>query len=131
MRNIIGTFAIYMLGAAAPIVVGAVGLQLIMTYGVSSGSADSLLAQRIQTARDIRAALAKPIPPPPPLPPITAKLARPIDKQEKTAARNDSKSKVKRIPQEAWGAFAQGEAPSRERSTYSYSAPAYGGSGGW
>jgi hypothetical protein len=129
MRNTVGTFLLYMLGTAAPIVVGAVGLQLMLEYGARPGDADSLLAQRIQTARDIRASLAKPIPPPPPLPPITAKPAHPVE--TKTADRKDTKSKVKRIPQEAWDAYAQGESPSRGRSDSYYSAPAYGGSGGW
>jgi hypothetical protein len=122
----VGTFMLYILGTAVPIVVGAAGLQMIMSYGVQSSSADSVLAQRIQTTREIRAALAKPIPPPPPLEPITAKLAHPIE--TRTATRS---TKPKRIPQEAWDAFAQGQAPAQGQSSYSYPRQAYGGSGGW
>jgi hypothetical protein len=124
MRTAVGTFLGYMLGTAVPIILGVAGLQVIMTYGApATNGTDSVLAQRIETARAIRAALAKPIPPPPPLPPITAKLAHPLE--TKTASR-ETKPKVKRIPQEAWDSYAQGE-----RSASSYSYPAYGGSGGW
>src|SRR5215218_8060458 len=37
----------------------------------------TLLNERIESAREIRRALARPVPPPDPLPPITAKLANP------------------------------------------------------
>src|SRR6185312_12193554 len=96
---------------------------MVDNVGRPSGSSDTLIARRVQTAREIRRALARPIPPPP-LPPITAKLAHPAE--TKSASRSDRK--VKRIPREAWeAAYAQ------ERSATPSTSPSYGpgGIGGW
>ena len=62
-------------------------LALIVGYGLTKVTVASeeatrraqqektLISERIESAREIRRALARPVPPPDPLPPITAKLA--------------------------------------------------------
>ena len=122
--------ALYLFGTMVPIVIGGVGLNwMLYNVGREPGAAKSRLEERVQTAREIRAALAKPIPPPAPLPPITAKLAHPIE--TKPVAR--AETKTKRIPKEAWDAFAQERPDSEDRRavTHSYVSNDRLGTGGW
>ena len=77
------------------------------------------LSVNVATAREVRAALAKPIPGPPKLEPITAKVAfghyRPGGKDYMTAAVQQPKPKAKAkrrsIPREALDAMAMQPAP--------------------
>jgi hypothetical protein len=61
---------------AALLVVIAVGLARALVDDPAGRAAKTKLDERIETAREIRKALATPIPPPEPLPPITAKPLR-------------------------------------------------------
>ena len=74
----------------------------------------TVLDQRIESAREVRRALAKRIPPPAPLPPITAKLERPV---QTAAAKNP------RISTEARDAFASMNTPSYSYNAYDRHAP--------
>jgi hypothetical protein len=65
----------YFLGSAI-LVVMAVGLARALIDVPAGRQAKTLLDERIETARQIRRALATPVPPPEPLEPITAKPAR-------------------------------------------------------
>jgi hypothetical protein len=75
----------------------------------------TLLNERIESAREIKRALARPVPPPEPLPPITAKLANPTkvaNPEEPKIAASAKHSKEKphklQIPAAAWNAMAMG-----------------------
>ena len=69
----------------------------------------TVLKERLESAREIRRALARPVPPPDPLPPITAKPANPPD-QPNLAASGVSKEKPRKlkIPATARNAMAMG-----------------------
>jgi hypothetical protein len=56
------------------------------------------LSVNVENAREIRAALAKPMPPREPLPPITAKLAYGQLKHGRAVAMNTSAQKITRAP---------------------------------
>jgi hypothetical protein len=75
----------------------------------------TVLAERIESAREIRRALARPVPPPDPLPPITAKPANsPVAAElrnsgkPKLAASGNSKPSKLKISTAAWNAMAMG-----------------------
>jgi hypothetical protein len=119
--------------SAAVISVVAISMILMLRRGdAEPGSAKTLLAERIETARQIREALAKPIPPPEPLGPITARPAA----QPAKAARTDGTSPPK-LSRSARDAMAQdvprssySASPDVPRSSYSASVYRHG-SGGW
>ena len=93
----------------------------------------TVLAERIESAREIRRALARPVPPPDPLPPVTAKLAHQLEEpQQKLAATGTTKDKPRKlkIPAAARNAMAMktgGDAPSHQRRQ----ASDHGGLNGW
>jgi hypothetical protein len=62
---------------------------------------------QLQTARDIRQALATPVPPPQPLPPITAKRANPIPRASVIV---DKQRRISPAAREAMAMDAQGQA---------------------
>ena len=110
-------------------------LALVMAYGFARATRASeestrrteqektVLNQRLESAREIRQALARPVPPPDPLPPINAKLANPEKvanvEQPKIAARRKPSTEHSprlKMPGAAWNAMAMGtgaEFPSR------------------
>src|ERR1051325_1224439 len=91
---------------SAVIVVVAVAIVSILRRGdAEADSAKTLLANRIETARQIRQALAKPIPPPEPLGPIRAK---PANQHAKAMDGNGALPKVSRA---ARNAMAQDNTP--------------------
>lgn len=85
-------------------------------------AAKTLLDERIETARQIRRALATPIPPPERLPPITAKPAHPPK-----AHQGGDDAPEPRLSRRARDAMARQE----RRSFYSYRPYDRTGTGGW
>ena len=73
-RNSLLLIVGYFVGSAL-VVVMAIGLARALVDDPAGREAKTLLDERIETARQIRRALATPIPPPEPLEPITAKPA--------------------------------------------------------
>src|SRR4051794_12540607 len=72
----------------------------------------TLLNERIESAREIKRALARPVPPPEPLPPITAKLANHMKvanpeepKRPASGKHSKEKSHKLKIPASAWNAM--------------------------
>ncbi len=102
-------------GAVVTLVIGsALSLALIVSAGAglshTSEIEKTLLDARVESARAIKEALAKPIPRPEPLAPVTAKLARSLE-----AEKQDTKIVAKpRLSKQARDAFASGDL-----STYS------------
>ena len=90
----------------------------------------TVLNGRIESAREIRRALARPVPPPDPLPPITAKLAHPEkvakpDKLGRVASgktTGEKPAKLK-IPAAAWNAMAKGETDATPPKTSTFDRP--------
>src|SRR5687767_2001266 len=119
-RNPVTLFLSLFLGSAA-IVIVATGIGWMLGHAdQASDTAKTKLEERIETARQIRRALATPIPPPEPLQPIAAKTAR---SQNTTPAEGDelNKPNLSRGARDSW---ARGERRS-SRSSRDH------GTGGW
>jgi hypothetical protein len=112
---VLGSF----LGAALLVVI-AVGLARALVDDPAGKAAKTKLDERIETARQIRKALATPIPPPEPLQPITA---RPLRAQN-TKGVEDDEAKTPTLSRSARDSMAreQRRSSSPSRST---------GTGGW
>jgi len=103
LRGPVRLFLSLFLGSAVVIVV-AIGIVSMLRRGdAEPGSSKTLLAERIETARQIREALARPIPPPEPLGPIKAKPARELAK----APDNRNTASVPKLSRSARDAMAQ------------------------
>jgi len=64
----------------------------VVTNSIETRPEKTVLAQRVDTAREVRQALAKPLPAVEPLPPVTAKLAnQPPQKSTSVAVRDQRK----------------------------------------
>jgi hypothetical protein len=100
--------------AAALLICSGLSLAFVINAGASlSRTAEiekTLLDTRVESSREIRQALLKPIPRPEPLGPITAKLARSIE-ATKLAAKP-------KLPKQARDAFASTELPAVPSGTY-------------
>jgi hypothetical protein len=105
---------------AALLAVIAVGLARALVDDPAGRAAKTKLDERIETAREIRRALATPIPPPEPLQPITAKPLR----APKAKAVEDDESKTPALSRSARDAMAREQ---RRSSSPSRSI----GTGGW
>jgi hypothetical protein len=109
-----------------------VGLGLGLSRAVEKASEFSqrpqqkqtLLDRRIESSREIRAALSKPLPAPEPLQPITAKLAHPA--ASRVASREPAKSRLKRarLPA-ALNAMAMGNSMDPPWQALSYAPSAF------
>jgi hypothetical protein len=100
--------------------------------GVSSSERQTILSGRLKNAREIKAALAKPLPKTKPLPPIMAKPEHALTQ----AAVSDPEGKKARASDMARNAFAQGNLFQVPSASASYDAPRYsppdrGSAGGW
>jgi hypothetical protein len=125
-RTPVGLFLSVFVGAAI-IAAVAVGTVMILRDG-DEGSATTLLANRIESARQIRQALARPIPPPEPLGPITAKLAHP-----RIQSADEAETKVPKLSRGARDAMAREDRPpsSRRNTDSNFSYATRSGTGGW
>jgi hypothetical protein len=104
LLRLFGTFVVILL-VASGVGYAAVRATLITAdESAESKRETTRLEERINSAREIRAALSKPQPPIPPLPPITAKLAHQLPKPTKVVGM-DNKKPI-RLPKEARDAFA-------------------------
>lgn len=108
-RGLLSNIAIYMLAAFAPIVVAALVLTWLASgaEGLSSASerGKTILDLRVESVRDIRRALATPVPPPEPLGPIRTKAANALGGPKKIAAERGRP----RLGSGARDAFASGD----------------------
>lgn len=96
---------------------------------VYSKPARTLLDERIATMREIRAALARPIPPPEPLAPITA---RPANPGPKAFVRSSfDKPEKRKLSREARNALAMEAAGEPKLVARSLLVPERGGANGW
>jgi hypothetical protein len=82
-RGLISNLAIY--AAVVSALLGCLGVSLVTLSGAILSQETKVRAKtpfeiQLERAREIRQALAKPILGPPPLPPITAKLEKPLPK---------------------------------------------------
>jgi hypothetical protein len=118
-RSPVTVFLRYFLGAAALAVI-VVGLARALIDDPAGKAAKTKLDERIETAREIRKALATPIPPPEPLQPITAKPRR----AENTKPVEGDDSRTPTLPRGARDSMA------REQRRSSYPAR-NSGTGGW
>jgi hypothetical protein len=109
----------YFLGAAVLAVI-VVGLAQALVDDPAGKAAKTKLDERIETAREIRKALATPIPPPEPLQPITA---RPVRSQTMKPVEGDD-AKTPALSRSARDAMA------REQRRSSYPSR-NSGTGGW
>jgi hypothetical protein len=84
-------------------------------HALDTTTTPTRLSSQIESAREVRAALARPIPPPPKLPPITAKLAygylKPGGKDHMMAVASAAPKRVPKIPNEALDAMAMQPPP--------------------
>jgi hypothetical protein len=117
--RLLSAFGIYI--AVIALLLGGLGVGLVTVVNGAAGLSQaperdsSVLAQRVQDARDIRAALARPVPHPEPLPPITARPAHAV------SAMTASRPARRVLSQQARDAFASDEpAPSRTQSYPTY-----------
>ena len=121
-RSAFSLFLRYFLGSAALVVLAIGAARMLIADDPVSKAAITKLDERIETARQIRRALATPVPPPDPLPPITAKPAR----AAKAKPAEDSQTQKSFSP-DAQDSMARGER--RSPTTDGYSRPS--GTGGW
>ena len=110
-KHPLAALAVY--GVVAFTLMGGIGLgvaAIATTAVVSSPSVQdkTALQLRIESAREVREALAKPVPAPAPLPPITAKLERPVPK---VAARPAPQRNPEYAMRQARQAFASIDGP--------------------
>ena len=112
-HSLLSTLALYTIAAVVPCGLAVVGLVWLVSgaEGLTTqpDRAKTVLDMRIETAREIRRALATPIPPPEPLGPIQSKAASSLGGAKKVAA-----GPRLRLPPEARDAFASGLSPSYE-----------------
>lgn len=113
-------FLRYFLGAALVAVI-AVGLAQALIDDPAGKAAKTKLDERIESAREIRKALATPIPPPEPLQPITAK---PLRGAQNTKSGDADESKTPALSRSARDSMA------REQRRSSYPSRTTG-TGGW
>jgi hypothetical protein len=118
-------FLRYFFGAAT-IVVIAVGLARALVDDPDGKVAKTKLDERIETARQIRKALATPIPPPEPLQPITAKPLR----AQKAKPGEGDEFRTSTLSRSARDAMAREQ---RRSSSASYPSSPFRstGTGGW
>lgn len=114
-------FLAYCGAAAVLVIASSLSLALVVSAGAglsqSAEAEKTLLDYRIESSREIRQALTKPIPRPGPLAPITAKLARSMDV---TKARRMDATKVASKPKlskQAKDAFASADLSSTSSPT--------------
>ena len=106
--------------AAALVLIGMIGGGGLWIWQASAGllpdtsHEKSAFELQLETARNIREVLAKPLPRPGPLPPITAERANPVPRATVIA------EKPRRIPYGAWGAMAM---DTRKVPTFQYAPP--------
>ena len=113
-RSLLSTFLLYMIAVIVPGGLAVVGLIWVIS-GVEGLTTQpdrpkTVLDMRIETAREIRQALATPIPPPEPLGPIQSKATSTLGGAKKAA---NAPPRL-RLPAEARDAFASGLSPSYE-----------------
>ena len=117
VRKCLTALLAYCAVAAALVVCSSLSLALVISSGASlSQTAEiekTLLDHRVESSREIRQALLKPIRRPEPLGPITAKLARSVEPTKLVAKPKLSK--------EARDAFASGELSAS--SSHNYALP--------
>jgi hypothetical protein len=118
-RSPVSVFLRYFLGAAVVAVI-TVGLARALVDDPAGKAAKTKLDERIETAREIRKALATPIPPPEPLQPITAKPLR----VPNAKAAQDDESRTPALSRSARDAMAR-----EQRRSFSPSRST--GTGGW
>jgi hypothetical protein len=109
LKNTAAGLAIYV--AVAVLLLGGIGVSLAALVNTAitaepSVRAKSPLDARIESAQEVRLALAKPIPGPDPLPPITAKVKRPASR---VAARRASRPNQELAMERAHQVFARME----------------------
>jgi hypothetical protein len=80
VRKVSAAVVMYSAAIAALIFCAGIGLMIVASASIAPSqkaeSEKTILEQRIESAREVRAALAKGVAKPEPLPPITAKLAK-------------------------------------------------------
>ena len=118
-RTLPALLAIYFVIIGTPLACAAIGLALIVQASAGlprqTERERTLLDYRVESSREIRQALAKPVPGPEPLPPLTAKPAH------EPSARIVSANRPRpRLSKEARDAFASSEWPAQSRSSVEY-----------
>jgi len=113
-RNWSKAFLTYCGVAAALVICSGLSLAVVINAGAGlSQTAEiekTLLDTRVESSREIRQALAKPIPRPEPLGPVTAKLARSIEATKLAA--------TPKLSKQARDAFASADRPAAPSGTY-------------
>jgi hypothetical protein len=125
MNNRSSVSSLVMYVAVAATLVGGIGIALtVVTSSVASqqvvASAKTPFEIQLDSAREVREALAKPIPAPQPLPRITAKLEKPV---AKVVARSvPPKRNTEVAMRESRQAFASIEPPAPPQSFFEFMA---------
>jgi hypothetical protein len=100
------TFTVY--AAAAAALVGGIGVGFagVMVAAPQAERTKTALELRVESAREIKQALAQPIPVPEPLPPISSKTNKPAVKVAEAKPEPPTKPKRSRVARQARAAFA-------------------------
>jgi hypothetical protein len=116
-RSLPSLLAIYFIIIGMPLACAAIGLALMVQASAGlpqqAEREKTLLDLRVESSREIRQALAKPIPPPEPLPPLTARAAQALGGA--LAAKPQRK-----LGKEARDAFASSEWSAQSHSTVTH-----------
>jgi hypothetical protein len=121
-RNVSAAVVMYSTAIVALIFCSGIGLMIVASASIAPNqkaeAEKTILEQRIESAREVRAALAKGVAKPEPLPPITAKLARDLKAVQSAATIMPERPK---LTAQARNAFASTDFSAAQPYSRSYS----------
>ena len=122
VRKVSAAVGMYSAAVVALIFCAGIGLMFVASASIAPSqkteSEKTILEQRIESAREVRAALAKGVAKPEPLAPITAKLARDMKAMQTAATVKPERPK---LSAQARNAFASSDFSAAQPASRSYS----------